>query len=163
MSDLIAATDEHARALNVLLADWGKTVATAESLTGGLVGAAITELPGASAVYRGGIVAYSTLAKEQVLGVPVPLLREFGPVHATTALAMARHARMLFGADLGVATTGVAGPDPVGDIAIAVEKIVLRNQVQPVLEPGRQIGVRNQGVVALANQIELTQQRKPII
>ncbi|GAB3585350.1 CinA family protein [Calidifontibacter terrae] len=101
------------------------TVATAESLTGGLVCAALTEVPGASAVVRGGAVTYATDTKASLLGVDAQLLAKGGPVQAEVARTMARGARRVFGADVGMATTGVAGPDaqgdaPVGRVFIAV-------------------------------------------
>ncbi len=111
----VPGRDPAAELLTVLRAS-GLTLATAESLTGGLVAAAITAVPGASHAYRGGLVAYATAVKASVLGVPADLLAESGPVSAATAGAMAAAARSLFGADLAIATTGVAGPDPVGDL-----------------------------------------------
>jgi nicotinamide-nucleotide amidase len=90
----------------------GLTVATAESLTGGLVAAALTSVPGSSAVVRGGVVAYATDLKHSLLGVDDGLLARVGAVHADVAAAMARGAAERLGADLGVACTGVAGPDP---------------------------------------------------
>lgn len=90
----------------------GATVATAESLTGGLLGAALTSVPGASAVYRGGVVAYATDLKHRLLGVDAGLLAERGAVDPVVAEAMARGAQTRLGADYGLATTGVAGPDP---------------------------------------------------
>ncbi len=103
----------------------GATVASAESLTGGLVGAALTSVPGSSAAYRGGVVSYATDLKCQLLGVDAGLLAERGAVDPDVALAMARGARDRLGADFGVATTGVAGPDPqdgrpVGTVWVAV-------------------------------------------
>ena len=92
----------------------GWTIATAESLTGGLVAAALTSVGGASDVFRGGIVAYALDAKDGVLGVPHGLLATWGPVSEQVAVAMAEGARRLFGADVGVATTGAAGPEPHG-------------------------------------------------
>jgi nicotinamide-nucleotide amidase len=86
-------------------------VAVAESLTGGLVMTALTSIPGASAVVRGGVVAYATEVKREVLGVDAALLDERGAVDGDVALAMARGVRELVGADFGLATTGVAGPD----------------------------------------------------
>ena len=94
------------------LADRGVTVATAESLTGGLVCAALTAAPGSSAVVRGGVVAYDVAVKSQVLGVDADLLARLGAVHPDVALQMARGVRRVVGADYGVATTGAAGPDP---------------------------------------------------
>lgn len=94
----------------------GLTVATAESLTGGLLAAAITSVPGASSAMRGGVVAYATDVKGRLLRVPQSVLDSVGAVSAQTAASMARGARDLLAADLGIATTGVAGPDPVGDL-----------------------------------------------
>lgn len=90
----------------------GVTLAVAESLTGGAVTDALVAVPGASLVLRGGVVAYATDVKRDVLGVDGGLLAEHGAVHPDVARAMARGVRALLGADYGVATTGVAGPDP---------------------------------------------------
>lgn len=103
----------------------GWSVATAESLTGGLVVAAIVEVPGASSQLRGGVTAYATDVKASVLGVDARLLELEGPVHPDVAAQMAEGARRVLGADVGIATTGVAGPDPqngspVGTVYIAV-------------------------------------------
>jgi len=87
------------------------SVAVAESLTGGLVMTALTSVPGASAVVRGGVVAYATEVKREVLGVDGDLLDSKGAVDAEVALQMARGVREHIGADFGLATTGVAGPD----------------------------------------------------
>jgi nicotinamide-nucleotide amidase len=94
------------------LADAGATLACAESLTGGLLGARLTAVPGASAVFLGGVVAYATAAKAAQLGVPVDLLDSQGAVSAATATAMAAGVRERFGATYGLGLTGVAGPDP---------------------------------------------------
>ena len=103
----------------------GATVATAESLTGGLLSAALTTISGSSATCRGGVVAYATDAKRSLLGVPASLLAERGAVDADVALAMAAGCRDAFGATYGIATTGVAGPTeqdgkPVGTVFIAI-------------------------------------------
>jgi PncC family amidohydrolase len=104
----------------------GLTVATAESCTGGLVAHLITEVPGSSAYLRGGIVAYADDVKRTALGVPAEVLVAHGAVSAQVALAMADGVRHALGADLGVAVTGVAGPDggseakPVGLVYVAV-------------------------------------------
>jgi nicotinamide-nucleotide amidase len=103
----------------------GRTVAAAESLTGGLVAAALTAVPGASAVVRGGVVAYATDLKAAILGVPADLLERHGAVHPEVAAAMAAGVRDRLCASYGLATTGVAGPDPaegkpVGTVYIAV-------------------------------------------
>lgn len=116
-----------ARELVGLLTEQGRTVAVAESLTGGLVVAALVSVPGASAVVRGGVVAYATDVKTRVLGVDPELLALEGAVHPEVAREMARGVVELVGADLGVATTGVAGPDPqdgrpVGEVHVAVAR-----------------------------------------
>ena len=94
------------------LKEKGWTFATAESCTGGQIAARITALPGASAVYRGGVVSYWTSVKADVLGVPQPLLAEDGAVSEACARSMADNARRITGADIGLSVTGVAGPDP---------------------------------------------------
>lgn len=90
----------------------GLTVATAESLTGGLLCATLVDVPGASAVVRGGVVAYATELKADVLGVDADALVRTGPVDGTVAEQMARGARRVLRADVGLSTTGVAGPGP---------------------------------------------------
>lgn len=90
----------------------GATAAVAESLTGGLVCAAITDVPGASTVLSGGVVAYTPEAKVEVVGVPAEVVARHGVVSRECALAMAEGVRRLLGADWGAATTGVAGPGP---------------------------------------------------
>lgn len=97
-----------------LLLARGLTVAVAESLTGGLLSAALTWSPGSSATFRGGLVVYATDLKAVLAGVPQPLLDAQGPVSADVAAALARGARDRLGADLGLGITGVAGPDAVG-------------------------------------------------
>lgn len=95
-----------------LLKERGLTFATAESCTGGRVAERITALPGASAVYRGGVVSYWTGVKADVLGVPAEMLDTYGAVSEQAAKAMAQGARRITGADIAVSVTGVAGPDP---------------------------------------------------
>lgn len=107
------------------LAAAGATVATAESLTGGQVAAAVTAVPGASRAYLGGVVSYATQVKVDVLGVPAAVVRDHGVISAQCAEAMASGVRTLLGADYGLATTGVAGPDNqeghrVGTVFVAV-------------------------------------------
>ena len=103
----------------------GRTIATAESLTGGMIGAAITSVPGSSAVFVGGITSYAVDAKRDVLGVDGQLLSEEGAVDEQVARQMARGARSVLGSDVGVAVTGIAGPGgseegkPVGTVWIA--------------------------------------------
>ena len=105
----------------------GKTLATAESLTGGGIGAALTAVPGASEVYRGGVISYVNAVKEQVLRVPRDVLDRHGAVSAETAGYMASGARKLLEADIAVSVTGLAGPGgdafghPVGTVYIGYE------------------------------------------
>jgi nicotinamide-nucleotide amidase len=100
-------------------------LATAESLTGGMVGAVITAVPGASRAYVGGVVTYTDEQKVRLLGVSEGVLERFGAVSAEVAAAMAGGCRAGLGADVGVATTGVAGPGsdargtPVGTVFVA--------------------------------------------
>ena len=103
---------ELARLIVARLTASGQTVAVAESLTGGLVMAALTSIPGASIVVRGGVVAYATDLKAALLGVPGHLLARYGPVDPQVAAAMAAGVRARLGASYGLATTGVAGPGP---------------------------------------------------
>jgi nicotinamide-nucleotide amidase len=93
------------------LKERGLTLAVAESLTGGLLTATLVDVPGASAVLRGGVVAYATELKAQLLGVSAELLAASGPIDGEVARQMADGVRTRLGADVGIATTGVAGPD----------------------------------------------------
>lgn len=109
---------------DVLTALEGKTLVTAESCTGGGIGAAITAVPGSSTVYKGGIISYTNWVKHRVLGVDRYLLDQFGAVSAPVAEAMARGARHVLEADVAVSVTGLAGPggdefgNPVGLVFI---------------------------------------------
>jgi PncC family amidohydrolase len=110
--------------------DLGLRVATVESCTGGLVGHAITEVPGSSAYFVGGFVTYSDELKFEAVGVPHDVLTAHGAVSAQVAVAMASGGRQRTGADLAVAVTGIAGPDggseakPVGLTYVAVADAV---------------------------------------
>ena len=105
------ATDIDSLAVTVILAMQGRSVATAESLTGGQLGSTITSIPGASKIYRGGVIAYATDLKTDLLGVSQSLLAEGGAVQAQVALEMATGAAQRLDAEFGLAVTGVAGPD----------------------------------------------------
>jgi nicotinamide-nucleotide amidase len=104
----------------------GRSIAVAESCTGGMIAAALTSVPGSSAVFLGGVVAYSNEVKSSLLGVPTEVLAEEGAVSKGVVEAMAVGALRATGADLAVATTGIAGPDggtpekPVGTVWFAV-------------------------------------------
>ena len=119
-----------------------QSVAVAESLTGGLIAAALTEVPGASVVFRGAVVAYATDTKHSLLGVDDRLLAEAGAVDARVATAMATGVRDRFAATFGVASTGVAGPDPqdgkpVGTVFVAVSSAAGSHVVEPRLSGDR--------------------------
>jgi PncC family amidohydrolase len=109
---------------DVLAALSGKTLVTAESLTGGGIGAALTAVPGSSAVYKGGVISYTNQVKETVLGVSNETLENYGAVSLQTAEEMAVGARKLLQADVAVSVTGLAGPggdefgNPVGTVCI---------------------------------------------
>jgi nicotinamide-nucleotide amidase len=129
-----------------LLTRTGQTLATAESLTGGLVAAALTDVPGASSVFRGGVVAYATELKARLLGVDTLMLKEHGPVYAPVAAAMAEGVRKRLQATVGVATTGVAGPapqdgHPPGTVHIAVS-LADDTVVRTIALPGNRDEVR---------------------
>lgn len=95
-----------------LLKEKGLTVGTAESCTGGLIAKLITDLPGSSSLFQGGVVSYTNQVKAGVLGVPQQLLDQYGAVSPQVAEAMARGAKQVLGCDIALSTTGVAGPDP---------------------------------------------------
>jgi len=101
------------------------TVATAESLTGGMVCADLVNVAGASDVVRGGVVAYATDVKKWLLDVPAELVDRVGTVDPEVASAMAEGARARLGATFGVATTGVAGPDPSEDKPVGTAHIAV--------------------------------------
>lgn len=105
----------------------GRTLAFAESCTGGCACAAVTDIPGASAYFMGGIVAYRNASKVRDLGVPAALIESSGAVSEPVAAAMAEGARIRFEADIGVGITGIAGPGggtpgkPVGTVCLAID------------------------------------------
>jgi nicotinamide-nucleotide amidase len=119
-------------------------VATAESLTGGLVCAALTDVPGASAVLRGGVVAYATELKAALLGVPASLLAERGAVDPDVAAAMADGVRERLTAAVGVATTGVAGPDPAEGKPPGTVHVAVSSQTGRITRTLRLVGDREQ-------------------
>jgi len=144
------APEPLAELIVALLTERGQTVAVAESLTGGLLAAALVEVAGASVVFRGGIVAYATDLKSALLGVPVSLLEHYGAVHADVASAMAEGVRKRLDATFGVATTGVAGPDPADGQPVGTVHIAASGQLSTVqrglsLAGGRR-SIRDQAV-----------------
>ena len=102
----------------------GKTLATAESCTGGMIGAALTAIPGSSAIYKGGVISYTNQVKHDLLDVPMEVLDCVGAVSAPVAEAMASGARIALKADIAISVTGLAGPggdeygNPVGTVYI---------------------------------------------
>ena len=129
----------------------GKTLVTAESLTGGGIGAALTAVPGSSAVYKGGIVSYTNWVKETVLGVSHETLEKYGAVSLQTAEEMAIGARKLLNADVAVSVTGLAGPggdeygNPVGTVCIGYADKSVSFAKTCHFEGGRE-DIRNQTV-----------------
>ena len=120
-------TQEIARQIQQILLERGQMMATAESLTGGLVASHIVDIAGSSAVFAGGIVAYQNEIKEALLGVPHSVLEEKGAVSAETVLNMTEGARKKFSCQWAIATSGIAGPGggtpdkPVGTVWVAVK------------------------------------------
>lgn len=112
---------------DVLHALKGKTLVTAESLTGGGIGAALTAIPGSSEVYKGGIICYTNWVKQSILGVPEEILSTHGAVSEPTARAMAAGVRQCLQADIAISVTGLAGPggdefgNPVGTVCIGYQ------------------------------------------
>jgi PncC family amidohydrolase len=131
----------------------GRTLVTAESLTGGGIGGAVTAVPGSSAVYKGGIICYTNAVKETVLGVPAEVLEQYGAVSPWTAGYMVSGVRKLLKADVAVAVTGLAGPGadeyghPVGTVFIGYEDSA-RSVVKHFVFAGSREDVRNQTIEA---------------
>ena len=156
VGDAIFAADEQTMesAILDLLRERGLSLAVAESVTGGLVGARLTAVPGASDVFRGALVSYASEVKFDVLGVPE------GPViSAAAAEAMARGVRERLGADVGIATTGVAGPEeqeghPHGTVFLGLAHRGSAEAVQVRL-PGDRRRVREYAVISLLNMLRL--------
>jgi nicotinamide-nucleotide amidase len=130
----------------------GATVAAAESLTGGLLSAALTRTPGSSRTFRGGLVVYATYSKHTLAAVPSALLETDGPVSPSVAAALAEGARDRLGATFGVSLTGVAGPGeqdgvPAGTVYAAVAAPD-RTEVRRLALPGGREEVRQAAVSA---------------
>jgi nicotinamide-nucleotide amidase len=146
-------------AVHGLLRARGQTVAVAESLTGGMLAARLTETPGASVTFRGGLVVYAADLKASLAGVPAPLLDAHGPVSPDVAGALAAGVRDRLGASYGVAVTGVAGPDrqggaPVGTVYVALAADGI-GEVRGLTLPGDRAEIRCAAVdAALALLVE---------
>lgn len=130
----------------------GKTLVTAESLTGGGIGAALTGIPGSSEVYKGGVICYTDWVKSHILGVPEEVLETHGAVSGETAGCLAAGVRALLKADVAVAVTGLAGPgadtfgNPVGRVFIGYQDAVT-TQVTACQFSGSREEIRNQTIV----------------
>jgi nicotinamide-nucleotide amidase len=116
------------------LIERGETLAVVESLTGGLLAATLVEVPGVSAVFRGGLVVYATDLKATLAGVPADLLEERGPVDPDVAAALAEGGRTRCAADWALATTGVAGPDPQDGKPVGLVYVALAGPAPEVRE-----------------------------
>lgn len=143
----------------------GATVATGESLTGGLVCAALVDVPGASLVVRGGIVAYQASIKTELLDVPAALLAARGTVDPQVAVALARGARERLDATFGLATTGVAGPGPSGGkppgtVHVAVAGPDGAAETVSVRLDGDRDAVRHGAVVVALSALDATLRRE---
>ena len=131
----------------------GRTFSTAESCTGGGIGAAFTAVPGSSAVYKGGVISYSNWVKEHVLGVNGSILAEKGAVSEETAREMAIGVRRLMRSTMAVSVTGIAGPDtdefdtPVGTVYIGFAD-AKRVNVRKFFFHGDRDSIRQQAVIA---------------
>lgn len=151
------------RSFDVIRKLQGKTLATAESLTGGGIGAVLTAVPGSSAVYKGGVISYTNEVKHHVLGVPDDVLERYGAVSAPAAGFMAGGVRKLLNADIAVSVTGLAGPtgdeygNPVGTVYIGYEDRQ-RAVVKHYLFEGDRQTIRNQTIAAA---LELILQYNP--
>lgn len=138
----------------------GKTIATAESLTGGGIGAALTSVPGSSAVYKGGVISYTNEVKKEILCVPEEWLEKYGAVSPWVAMEMASGVRGLLHTDIAISVTGLAGPGgdehghSVGTVYIAYEDRE-RNGVHHYHFEGDREAVRNQTIEAALKLILL--------
>jgi nicotinamide-nucleotide amidase len=125
---LPSPVDPLARELGALLTKRGLTLSVAESCTGGLLGALVTDQPGSSVYFKGGVVAYANDVKRDELGVPAALLTRYGAVSKEVALAMAEGVRSRFGTSLAASVTGVAGPDAEGSKPIGMTYIAVASE-----------------------------------
>ena len=170
LGDAVYGTDEQTldRVVHGLLAERSATVATAESLTGGLIGAELTRMPGSSATYLGGMVTYATALKQGMLGVPAELLERHGAVHPDVAAAMAAGVRERLGATYGVAVTGVAGPEPqdgqaVGTVFVAVAAADREPRVIAPSLPVPGTGPEARGVIRRMTVVHALEQLRRVI
>lgn len=146
------------RASEVIKRLSGKTLATAESCTGGGIGAALTAIPGSSAVYKGGVISYTNEVKQSVLGVQMDTLERYGAVSEQVAGQMAAGVRRLLDADIAVSVTGLAGPtgdeygNPVGTVFVGYEDAYV-TVVRHFCFQGNRDAVRTQTIEAALEMI----------
>ena len=146
------------RSYDVITALQGRTLVTAESCTGGGIGAALTSVPGSSGVYKGGIISYTNAVKQSLLGVKAETLESYGAVSEPVACQMAEGARKKLCADYGVSVTGLAGPagdefgNPVGTVYIGFSDNC-HTVVQKFLFTGDRETIRNQAICAALDMI----------
>ena len=158
LESIRAKTRELATSIQNKLLERNEMLATAESLTGGLVASHIVDIAGSSAVFAGGIVAYQNEVKEHLLGVPHQILEEKGAVSAETVLNMAEGARQKFGCQWAIATSGIAGPGgaepgkPVGTVWIAVANS-LQNEAFCKIFAGNRTEVREKSVYSVLSKL----------
>ncbi len=151
---------------DVLKALAGKSLVTAESCTGGGIGAALTDIAGSSAVYKGGVICYTNWVKNNILGVEQALLNQFGAVSAQVAEKMAVGVRNLLQADVAVSVTGLAGPDgdnfgnPVGTVFVGYCDNT-RTLTREFLFAGDRETVRKQAIKEILNLILELQSKPP--
>lgn len=139
--------DETAVRVLYLLRSRHETLATAESLTGGLLGDLITSVPGSSSFFLGGVISYATEVKQSLLGVSKRTVREHGVVSAECAAEMAAGVRRATGSTWAVSTTGVAGPDPQEDKPVGLVYVAVagpREAVRELRIEGDRLGIRRQ-------------------
>ncbi len=140
-------------AFEVIQALAGKTLATAESCTGGMIGQLLTGISGASTVYKGGVISYTNEVKQKVLGVDGEMLANIGPVSAPVAQAMAVGARRVLNTDAAVSVTGLAGPggddfgNPVGTVFVGFDSAA-KHEVKEFHFTGDRESVRRQAAEA---------------
>ena len=150
-------TLQNARAVVELLKAKKQSVAVAESITGGGVGAALTAVGGASDVFLGGVIAYSPAVKESLLGIEKETIATFGVVSEEVAVAMADGIRELLGSTWGISTTGVAGPGDADGVAAGTVWIAISgpiNQTTQLEVEGERVVVRNASVSSAISTFE---------
>ena len=150
---------------NILTALKGRTLVTAESCTGGGIGAALTAIPGSSEVYKGGIISYTNEVKQSLLGVDNTLLDRVGAVSAPVAEAMAQGARLALHADIAISVTGLAGPggddygNPVGTVFVGYADLG-KTRSQEFYFSGKRDSIRMQAAEAALKLLYQELQRR---